>query len=235
MFTSVIVPAYNEEDRIKATLDSLLKVEDINEIIVVDDCSTDRTFELVQEYKDEKIILKKQEVNSGKGGAIEAGLKLVDKDSDIIVFLDADLGSTAGEVEKLIQPFKTSDVDMTVAQFAKAKKKGGFGLVKNLAYNSILELTGNECTYSLSGQRAFKKEIIERFGGKMPVGYGVEVGMLVDIMRWGYKVQGVPVTMTHNETGRNLKGFLHRGKQFIEIKKVVKQKKNQWGKWEEER
>ena len=73
-------------------------------------------------------------------------------------------------------------------------------------------MTGKELDATLSGQRIFKKEVLEKFK-EMPYGYGVEE---------------VLVNMTHSETGRNLKGFIHRGKQFYHIKKVLRQKKKEW-------
>ena len=75
--------------------------------------------------------------------------------------------------------------------------------------------------------RIFKKEVLEKFK-EMPYGYGVEVGMTIDILKHGYTVKEVLVNMTHSETGRNLKGFIHRGKQFYHIKKVLRQKKKEW-------
>ena len=89
-------------------------------------------------------------------------------------------------------------------------------------------MTGKELDATLSGQRIFKKEVLEKFK-EMPYGYGVEVGMTIDILKHGYTVKEVLVNMTHSETGRNLKGFIHRGKIiFLILKKVLRQKKKEW-------
>ena len=88
-------------------------------------------------------------------------------------------------------------------------------------------MTGVELDATLSGQRLFKKEVLEKFK-EIPFGYGVEVGMTIDILKNGYKIKEVLVNMTHNETGRDLKGFIHRGKQYYHIKRVLKQKKKEW-------
>ena len=85
------------------------------------------------------------------------------KRADIIGFLDGDLGNTASEVEKLIIPIINNECDVTIAKFPPAKKKGGLGFVKNLAKNSVYEMTGVELTSTLSGQRIFKKEVLEIF------------------------------------------------------------------------
>ena len=72
-----------------------------------------------------------------------------------------------------------------------------------------------------------KKEVLEKFN-EIPFGYGVEVGMTIDILKHGYRIKEVLVNMTHSETGRDLKGFIHRGKQYYHIKKVLRQKKKEW-------
>lgn len=226
-FVSIIIPAYNEENKIIKTLENIVDIDEINEILVVDDGSSDNTFEFAKKVKSEKIKLHKLEKNSGKGYALNFGLKNIDKNSEIIGFLDADLGETSSEVIKLINPILENKADVTIAKFPPAKKKGGLGFVKNLAKNSVFEMTGVELTSTLSGQRIFKKEVLDKFD-EIPFGYGVEVGMTIDILKYGYKIEEVLVDMTHSETGRNLKGFIHRGKQYYHIKKVLKQTKKKW-------
>lgn len=226
-YISIIVPAYNEEARIKNTLEAIKNIKEINEIVVVDDGSSDNTTKVASEVKSEKIVVLKLDKNKGKGYALNYGLKIAMKNADIIGFLDADLGSSANDVKKLIDPILNDEADVVIAKFPPAKKKGGLGFVKGLAKDSVFEMTGVELDATLSGQRLFKKEVLEKFN-EIPFGYGVEVGMTIDILKYGYKIKEVLVNMTHNETGRNLKGFIHRGKQYYHIKKVLKQKKKEW-------
>ena len=226
-YISIIIPAYNEENKIKDTLESIKDIKEIDEIIVVDDGSSDKTSEVAKSVKSDKINVITQSQNRGKGYALNNGLKEAMKKADIIGFLDGDLGNTASEVEKLITPIINNEYDVTIAKFPPAKKKGGLGFVKNLAKESVKEMTGVELTSTLSGQRIFKKEVLEIFD-EIPFGYGVEVGMTIDILKNNFKIEEVLVNMTHSETGRDLKGFIHRGKQFYHIKKVVRQKKKEW-------
>ena len=226
-YISIIIPAYNEEVKIKDTLESIKGIEEINEIIVVDDGSTDKTTKIASEVNSEKIIVLKLDKNRGKGYALNYGLKIAMKNADIIGFLDADLGSSANDIKKLISPIINDEADVIIAKFPPAKKKGGLGFVKGLAKESVFEMTGVELDATLSGQRLFKKEVLEKFD-EIPFGYGVEVGMTIDILKYGHSIKEVLVDMTHNETGRNLKGFIHRGKQYYHIKKVIRQKKKEW-------
>ncbi|MGX4598811.1 glycosyltransferase family 2 protein [Faecalimicrobium sp. JNUCC 81] len=226
-YISIIIPAYNEEDKIKDTLENIKNIKEINEVIVVDDGSSDKTSLVASNVKDDKIKVFTLDKNRGKGYALNYGLKIAMKNADIIGFLDGDLGSSSREVEKLITPILNNEADVIIAKFPPAKKKGGLGFVKGLAKESVLEMTGKELDATLSGQRIFKKEVLEKFD-EIPFGYGVEVGMTIDILKYGYTIKEVLVNMTHSETGRNLKGFIHRGKQFYHIKKVLKQKRKEW-------
>jgi glycosyltransferase involved in cell wall biosynthesis len=100
---SVIVPAYNEESTIQKVLAKILK-EDIFEIIVIDDGSTDQTVNLIQKIKSPKIKIIKHAKNSGKGAAIITGIKKA-RGTHIII-QDADLELDPKDYKKLLTPLK---------------------------------------------------------------------------------------------------------------------------------
>lgn len=225
-YISVIIPAFNEAERIASTIEGIIGYDEIDEIVVVNDGSSDNTTEVVKEINNKKIRFIDQKVNRGKGEALNTGLKNISESADIIGFLDADLGISSSEAIKLVNPIIDGECDVTIAKFKPATKKGGLGFVKRLARDSVYELTGETLTSSLSGQRFFKKEVLEIFDS-IPYGYGVEVGMTVDIIKNGFLIKEVLVDMTHNETGRDISGFLHRLKQYIHIKKIVREKRRQ--------
>ncbi|TCO79873.1 glycosyltransferase family 2 protein [Marinisporobacter balticus] len=210
---TALVPAYNEADRIKKTIDAIKRSKHIDRIVVLDDGSEDDTLIVAKNMNVEAYRL---DQNQGKGFALNYGIKKVEKNSRIVVFLDADLGDTASEVDKLIIPILEDEADVTIARFPSAKRKGGFGLVKNLAKYGVKFFTGHTIYTSLSGQRAFKIQVLEKLGS-FPTDYGVEVGMTIDILNRGFRIKEVDVSMTHRETGRDLKSFMHRGKQFYQI------------------
>ncbi|KNZ70748.1 family 2 glycosyl transferase [Thermincola ferriacetica] len=212
---SVLIPAYNEAKYIFQTVAAVKKIPEVDEVFVIDDASTDNTSELAKKAGAEVLTLRE---NHGKGGALNKGIALAT--GDVIALIDGDVGETASEVRKLIMPVIEGKADMTIARFPKAKKKGGFGLVKGLARNGIKLLTGLEMAAPLSGQRAMTREVIRAIG-RFSSGYGVEVGLTIDIARKGYKILEVDVNMTHAETGRDLRGFMHRGKQFMHVSKVL--------------
>lgn len=206
-----VVPVYNEENKIRDTVESLKQISLIDNIIVVDDGSTDKTYNIVKKLN---VNIIKLEKNAGKGSAIKSAIKNLDY--DYLVLVDGDLGESSYEIEKLILPVINNEADVTIARFPPSKKKGGFGFVKRLAKNGIYHYTGVEIDSGLSGQRVYKREVIDNIEG-IPDTFGIEVAMTVETLRKGYNIKEVDVNMTHDETGRDIKGFYHRGKQFLNI------------------
>ncbi|MEG6616306.1 glycosyltransferase family 2 protein [Peptococcaceae bacterium 1198_IL3148] len=212
---SVIIPAYNESEHIYQTVQATMAISQVTEVLVIDDASVDDTA-ILAEKAGAKVI--KLEKNSGKGGALNRGVK--EATGDILLLLDGDLGSTASYGGALLSPLLQDEADMTIAKFPKAQKKGGFGLVKGLAKAGIKYFTGLEVEAPLSGQRAMTKAVVKDI---LPFasGYGVEVSLTIKVARLGYRIKEVPVQMTHAETGRDIAGFKHRGKQFVHVAKEL--------------
>jgi len=161
MKTKVIalVPAYNEETRIKDTLSSLFGIGTIDRIYVVDDASSDSTADNAEAAGAMVIRLRR---NLGKGRALNNALASID-DYDVLLLIDCDLGESAKEAYKLINPVVNKEADMAIADFPKPQLKGGFGLVKGLAAWGIKKYGGLLVKEPLSGQRAISREIMEAF------------------------------------------------------------------------
>ena len=210
-----LIPAYNEAKTISATVAALAALSEVNEIVVVNDASTDHTADLAAAAGARVISLPG---NQGKGAALNEGSRQIK--ADIVLLLDGDLGESATEARLLLAPVLEGRADMTVAQFPPPRQKGGFGLVKGLAGKGIKFYTGLEMKSPLSGQRVMTRPVMEKL---LPFasGYGVEVGLTIKAARAGFKVLEVPVQMTHAETGRDLIGFCHRGRQFLHVARVL--------------
>lgn len=215
MTVTAVLPAYNEETRIADTLRAVEGLSLVDEIIVVNDGSTDRTAERVREMG---VTLIDLPANMGKGGAMNAALPYIN--SDIVVFLDADLGSSAKEAIKIIEVVREGLCDLAIAAFPPPNRKGGFGLVKGTAAWAIRRAGKMEATAPLSGQRAMTREALQVLS-PFDEDYGVELGMTIKALALGLRVMEVPTTMSHKETGRDIKGFLHRGKQFLDVIRVL--------------
>lgn len=213
---AVLIPAYNEADRIDRTIAAVSAMPDIDELVVIDDGSTDETASVAESAGASVIRL---EENSGKGAALNAGVAEVQ--ADVYLMIDADLSESASETVRLLEPVLAGHADMSIAIMkAPEGHKGGFGFVMGLSRWAIRRFGGMVVTAPLSGQRAFRRELIERIGG-FEEGFGVETAMTIDALRQGYKIVEVPLPLTHRATGRNWAGFRHRGRQFVDILKVV--------------
>lgn len=115
---TVVIPAFNEEKTIEATIKAVQKLDHINKILVVDDGSLDKTAELAEKTG---VQVLKLSPNRGKGGAMNAAAKTIE--TDIVAFIDADLGECAEQVGLILQPIINGEADLAIAAFPPAQKK----------------------------------------------------------------------------------------------------------------
>jgi glycosyltransferase involved in cell wall biosynthesis len=205
---SVIIPAYNEFDIIGETLNNLC-FDFIKEVIVVNDGSNDNTLDILKNYSVNIINLSK---NIGKGKAVESGLNV--SKGDVIALIDADIGVSVREIEKLVIPVLDKEVDMTIAIIPI--RSGGLGLVRLLSDLGLRLVTGKRMIAPLSGQRVFNREIIKDITPFSP-GFGLEIGIDIDIIRKGIRFKEIECNINHKVSGKDFRGFLHRMNQFFSI------------------
>ncbi len=182
---SVVIPAFNEEKSIAHVIDTVKKVSNITEIIVVDDGSEDKTYELASQYDD--VILLKHNKNKGKGSAMKTGLKKVS--NDIVLFLDADLSEiNQYQVEAIIQPIIDDQADIT-----KTKFKREAGRVTELTAKPLLQFFFPELNFDqpLSGQFAAIKSFLDAID--LEHDYGVDIGIVLDADAQGMRIQEVDI------------------------------------------
>ncbi len=112
---SVIIPAYNEEGTILEILAKVAKqnIEGVQvEVIVIDDCSTDKTVSLLKSRSELYSALIEKASNGGKGSAVKAGLKKAT--GDYILFQDADLEYDPSDYFKLLEPVLRFNADVVM-------------------------------------------------------------------------------------------------------------------------
>ena len=219
---TVVIPAYNEETTISRTVDAARALPGVNRVIVVDDGSTDKTAERAAAAGAGVI---RTGANQGKGAALKLGVQAVQGGSEqggaaqegFLLILDADLGETAGEGEKILAPVVAGEADLCIGRLPAPRKKAGCGFVRTLATAGITLLTGLKVTAPLSGQRALSPRALAALDNRFAPGFGVETGMIIDLARKKMVIKEVPVEMAHRETGWDLKSCLHRARQFRDV------------------
>ena len=209
-----LVPARNEADRIHATVRALAAVDGLAEIVVVDDASIDATAADAAAAGARVLRLARRR---GKGGALRAGLAGID--ANVVVLIDADLGSSATRVARVLLDAVAADAtDMAIAA-PPPTGPSGFGLVEGFGRWGIRRCTGARHDRPLSGQRALRRPVVEAVA--LAAGFGVDVALTIDAIRAGFRVSEVTVPVDHARTGRTPAGFAHRARQGIDVVRAL--------------
>jgi CTP:molybdopterin cytidylyltransferase MocA len=191
-----------------ATVRAIASIRGVDEVVVADGGSEDGTAEEASEAG-ARVLLGPS--RGGKGGSLEGALGRIDP-ADVYLFLDADLGATAGEARRLLEAVTEGRADLAIGVLPRQEGHGGFRLVKRAAAGAIRRLSGFGALEPLSGQRALTTEVLTAVRPLAP-GFGVEAAMTIDAVRSGFRVVEIPVAMAHAVTGRDLAGFAHRARQ----------------------
>lgn len=203
-----MIPARNEAARVGATVRAARSIAGVDEVLVVADGSTDGTAEEARRAGARVLVAPR---GVGKGGALEAAIDRSAR-ADVYVFLDGDLGESASSGAALLEEVVAGRADLAIGVLPREPRHGGFRLVKRFAAGVIARLAAFRAKEPLSGQRAMTREVLEVVRPLAP-GFAVEVAMTIDAVRAGFRVLEVPVDMEHDPTGRDVGGFVHRGRQ----------------------
>lgn len=213
--TIVIIPAYNEAERIGAVIGAAKACREVDEILVVDDGSKDDTVEAAKEYGVNVLAMSH---NIGKGGAMWSALMATD--ADIVVFIDADLkGLRPKHLTALIRPMRQDEtLDMTAGRFVGGR-----------AATDISQ----RIMPSINSQRAIKRSLLTQVPDFSKSRYGVETIINEYVKKNDVNVMEVPlegVTQVMKEEKEGLlKGASSRAKMYGDIikSKAMKQESKQ--------
>ncbi|OWT33822.1 dolichyl-phosphate-mannose-protein mannosyltransferase [Methanobrevibacter sp. 87.7] len=180
----IVIPAFNEEESVASVVSVIKQLDYINNIIVVNDGSTDNTH---NEAKNAGAVVIDHLVNKGKGAAIKTGVD--SSNADIIAFIDADIKNlTPEKVDIIIKPILEGKADITKTKFARES-----GRVTELTAKPLLKFFFPEVNYEqpLSGQFAGKRSILKKLNFESD--YGVDVGIVLDADVRGIKILEVDI------------------------------------------
>jgi dolichyl-phosphate beta-glucosyltransferase len=226
---SIVIPAYNESARLRATIEKILAHMEARgwdaEILVVNDGSSDDTAAIVQSFSTQNraVRLLQNPGNRGKGYTVRNGM--LHANGEIVLFSDADLSSPIEEADKLFSAIAAgSDVAMG-SRWLRAELQTQrqplyrqfYGRVFNLALRLILGLhyRDTQCGFKAFTRRSahmiFPLQHIER--------WGFDPEILYLAQKFGLKVQEVPVKWAHRE-GTRLNPLRDGIRMFGEILKI---------------
>lgn len=209
IFLSVVIPAYNEEQRILPTLEkinSYFRSKDYTfEMIVVDDGSTDKTSSLINNLSFEVTLLR-NEKNIGKGYSVKRGVSSAH--GKYILFTDADLSTPIEETEKLICSLEEG-ADVAIGSRALPTSlirirqpwwREGMGKVFNLFVQGLVfkGVKDTQC-----GFKCFRREVARRLFYQQKIkGFSFDVEILFLAKNLGYKIKEIPVIWVNSKDSK---------------------------------
>ncbi len=191
---TVVIPAFDEEDTILRVIERVRELPFSVQIIVVDDCSRDRTAALVQGL--EGVEFRRHDRNQGKGAALRTGFSLAR--GRVVVVQDADLEYDPAEIPALIQPILAGHADVVygsrliggrpqrVHLFWHKVGNKALSLVTNVLYNTTL-------SDMETGYKAFTLEVLRAIEPLRESDFRIEPELTAKICRGGFRVYEVPI------------------------------------------
>jgi glycosyltransferase involved in cell wall biosynthesis len=203
-FLSIIIPAHNEQNRLPGTLEQILHFLEqqtfTSEVLVVENGSTDKTFEIAQEFAKQHASLRVLQSKKGKGAAVQHGM--LNARGEYRFMCDADLSMPAGEIVKFIPP-QLQDFDIAIAsREAKSAVRynepsyrhwGGRGINFIIQTLILPGLNDTQC-----GFKCFRSEVAEDIFKRQTLhGWSFDIEALYIARRHGYRIVEIPIHWYH--------------------------------------
>ena len=206
---SLLIPAYNEENIIKDTLEQVIgyltKKKYEWEVIVVDDGSHDLTSKIADKFNKKKVEVVRYDINRGKGGALKEGVEKAS--GDFVIFSDADLSVDISKIDEMLYALRKSDVVIGSRRIQGAKIVVHQPMLRELmgrGYTAITRLvTGVKLTDFTCGFKGFRKKAAKDIFSKTLINrwaYDSEILFLAKKFR--YKLTEIPVEWRNREDTR---------------------------------
>jgi len=210
---SVVIPAYNEEENIEATIYSILRNNYlIDEILVINDGSTDNTVEKVYSLQKKYPQIKLLSIrNSGKANALNIGIKMTK--SEIIVALDGDTIFHKNTILNLVRHFDDKDVEAVAGKIYAIQSSGIISAFQNIEY-IVSQNIVKKAFYAINAVDvvpgavgAWRKSAVLRFGGFNSDTLVEDKDLTLAILKSGKKVVYEPEAISYTETPHTIKNF----------------------------
>lgn len=212
-----IVPAYNEQKNIARTINDLKTLKDVD-ILVVNDCSTDRTRQKALGYKIDLLDLP---VNLGIGGAVQSGFRYaLENNYDIVFQFDGDGQHVANEVNKIIKPIQKDIADIVIGSRFLDKEGFQSSAIRRVGIK-IFEvinswLIGQIISDNTSGFRAYNREVIKYLAERYPTDFP-EPEAVILLGKRNFRMMEVPVVMRKRVEGTSSISGLKAANYMIKV------------------
>lgn len=223
---SVFAPCYNEEKNVEKLLKSMLnflpEISDDFEIIIVDDGSSDATFETAQnialDHPQVKVI--RHEVNKGYGNALRTGFSNCKK--DYIFFTDGDNQFDITEISKLLPYIKNYDI---VTGFRIKRQDNFIRKINEFSFNRLIRILFGLKVRDLNcAFKIYKKHVIRSLKLQSKVAF-INAELLIRAKKKGFTIKEIGVThyprQWGNQTGANIKVILGTFKELFKLRKEL--------------
>ena len=210
---AVVVPAYNEEQLIEKTVNTI--PEFVDKIIVVDDASTDKTYDEIISLIDknnDRIITIRHEENKGVGGAIKTGyFKSLELDIDITVVMAGDGQMDPNELQKLLDPIVEGKADYTKGNRLEHAEKLQMPRIRRIGNSVLTLLTKIASGYwgvidPQNGYTAISKKALKEMEfDNIFDGYGCPNDFLIELNIRNMRVKDVKMSPVYGEEKSNIK------------------------------
>ena len=195
---SIVVPAYNEEATLSEIVARLLAVSQADEIVIVDDCSTDRTGAIADRLAAEnpRIKVAHHPVNGGKTEALKTGF--AQTTGQIVIVQDADLEYDPAEIGDVIAPIVEGHADVVYGSRFLVRKASRVLYFYHYIANKGLTFLSNLCTNVNMTDvetcyKAFRGEIIRNMTITSS-GFGFEIEVTAKVAKLGVSIYEVPIS-----------------------------------------
>lgn len=232
MKISIVIPNYNGEELLRKNLPKVFSsIEDFKpdvEVVVVDDCSTDSSLDVISEYKNKfpGLRLLKNEKNFGFSSTVNKGVE--NSNGDIVVLLNTDAYPERNFLNFLIEDFKDANV-FAVGCLDKSLEGGkvvlrGRGIgkwMKGFLVHSKGDINKNNTLWASGGSSAFRKEIWQKLGGLNTLYnpfYWEDIDISYRALKSGYKVLFDKRSVIYHN---HLEGAIRKHYSEFQIKRIA--------------
>ena len=205
MRLSVVIPVYNEEKTLRLLVDKVREVPIRKELILIDDCSKDRTRDVLKALEAEggsddfnRIRIFFHDVNQGKGAALKTGFTHVE--GDVVIIQDADLEYDPAEYPRLLQPIVENKADVVFgSRFLGDQAHRVLYFWHYLGNRFLTTLSNCFTNLNLSDMetcyKVFRREVLDEITPKLvQKRFGFEPEITAKIARLGVRIYEVPIS-----------------------------------------